>query len=145
MAIPKPKGRARGPIPKRSTERRRRNIDSRPSLVSLPVGAVSVRDPDPNWHPVIQEFYASLQASPQAELYTSSDWGLIRLLCFRESLNLKGGRPSAMMTGIFLGQLPDLLVTEGARRRLRVELTHEPQPEPPSVAIMRRYREQLIR
>lgn len=59
------------------------------------------------------------------------------------SKNLLSPRPSAQASALFLAVQSDLLVTEGARRRLRIELQREQPEEPPSVAIMRHYRSVL--
>jgi len=112
--------------------------------VSLRVtGAVIPPEADPDWHPAILRFYESLKTAGQSSFYETSDWGLIQYLCTRESMNLKSSRPSAQMTGFFIAALSDLLVTEGARRRARIELDRGPREEAPSVGIMHRYRTAL--
>jgi hypothetical protein len=126
-----------GPIPKRSDQRRRRNSPAQP-ITKLPAArAVTVPEVDPSWHPLATAWFTSLADSGQSAFYEPSDWGLAFLVAesMSRDLNpqvvgitdsgkvvtsvipLKGASLSA-----YLRAMNVLLVTEGDRRRLQVEL-----------------------
>ncbi len=111
-------------MPKPSATRRRHTPAVGPTLVKLPVsGRPGAPVADPDWHPVIRQWWEALVASPQTrEFYVESDWGFAYYLAARESINLSQSRPSAQASAIFVAAQADLLVTEGSRRRLRIEL-----------------------
>jgi len=112
-------------VPKLAAERRRRNTTADPTLLTLPAANASTPpEADESWHPVIRHWWAGIVNAPQAELFTSSDWGLCLYLAHRESVNLQQSRPSAQASALFLAAQSDLLTTEGSRRRLRVEVDH---------------------
>lgn len=117
----------RGPIPKRSEERIRRNKDEFGPVEKIPA-AGRVEQPPLDFeapHPMITDFYASLADSAQAQYYEPSDWQFARFtLHFMDQL-LKAGRPSAQMLTAVNSALTDLLVSEGSRRRVRLEVERE--------------------
>ena len=176
---------ARGPVPKRSSQRRRRNKtgevavapagDRRASEgepprsgrgsgveawrahakalgLHVPEGAsrgeiiamVDEVQPDgmSGWHPIVRDWYESLAASGQSEFYEPSDWMTARLLAEAMSRELSP-QPMTVMTesgpDVKMVSLPpkgaslsawfkamsSLLVTEGDRRRMQVELARE--------------------
>jgi hypothetical protein len=116
----------RGPVPKRSEERVRRNKDDVPVESVSVIGEVEVPDLDfPDPHPMVIDFYESLKESGQAKFYEPSDWQFARFtLHFADQL-LKSGRPSSQMLAAVNSALTDLLVSEGARRRVRLEVERE--------------------
>lgn len=84
----------RGPVPKPSGQRRRRNAPERP-VVSAPAKAQekasksgkrgddggAKRPPvDAKWHPIAKAWYLGLGESLQSAFYEPSDWALARLL-----------------------------------------------------------------
>src|SRR5690606_21193089 len=81
----------RGPAPKRSDARLRKNTDY------APITKVSAEDgptpapylPDEHWHPTAVALYESYQNSPQAKLYVETDWVKIYLMCEAVSRELK--------------------------------------------------------
>ncbi|WP_246076523.1 hypothetical protein [Amycolatopsis cihanbeyliensis] len=76
-------------------------------------------------HPLISDFYASLAESAQARFYEPSDWQFARFtLHFADQL-VKSRRPSSQMLAAVNSALTDLLVSEGARRRVRLEVERE--------------------
>jgi hypothetical protein len=128
---------AHGPIPKRSDQRRRRNSAARP-ITKLPAArTVVIPEADSAWHPLAKAWFASLTQSGQSAFYEPSDWGLAVLVAesMSRDLNpqvvgitdsgkvvtdvipLKGASLSAYVRAMAV-----LLVTEGDRRRLQVEL-----------------------
>ena len=112
-----------GPIPKRSDQRRRRNKPAVP-ITSAP-GAASVPVPpaDPAWVPAARRWYESLAASGQSVYFEPSDWATA--VVWSEVLSRalsQGARPSAQLIAAWSAASNELLTTEGARRRARLEL-----------------------
>lgn len=119
-------------------------------------------DVDPDWHPVARAWYQSLAESGQSDFYEPSDWAVARLVAESMSRDLKpqivgtteDGTPIAFSRPIngaslraYLGAFASLLVTEGDRRRARLEL-EKPKPDqgdtPPgadAVSILDDYRD----
>lgn len=140
----------RGPVPKRSSQRRRRNkpesdggapaeITTAPSGTAEPVPAP---EPDEDWHPIALRWYQALSESGQRIWYEPSDWATAYLIAesisrdlsdqvvgitdegdvVKDKIPLKGASLSA-----YLKAMGNLLVTEGDRRRARAELTRSTQ------------------
>lgn len=132
-----------GPVPKRSEERRRRNKEGG-EIVKVDVAALAAEDvtipaANEDWHPTAYAMYESLMRSGQAIFYEPSDWALAYTLCETLSRALD---PVPMVVGAgedskvefhevplpgaalnaFLKGMASLMVTEGDRRRLRIEL-----------------------
>lgn len=118
-----------GPVPKRSDERIRRNAEVIPieklaaaGLVIAP--ALALDDP----HPMVVNFYDSLKESAQAKYYEPSDWEYARyVMYFINKLLRQQGNPSAVMFAAINTALSNLLVTEGDRRRVRIEVERDGQ------------------
>lgn len=113
----------RGPVPTRSDQRRRQNKN--------PEGIATVKGPgvraeqppaDESWHSMARDWYESLASSGQARWYQPSDWQTARVWAELLSRQLASGRPSAQMIAAWQQAATELLTTEGARRRARVEL-----------------------
>jgi hypothetical protein len=120
---------SRGPVPKPSDQRRRRNktdASGAPNEVtadeSSSSGAKAPRV-NGNWHPVAKRFYAALRSSGQARYYQPSDWAVAELLCESISRELRSKEPpKAASVQAWLKGAAVLMATEGDRRRLRMEL-----------------------
>lgn len=134
-----------GPMPKRSEERSRRNKPENEGGVSLAKGErVPYRVPpvDSNWHPRAKQWYRSLSRSGMREFYELSDYEMARLLC--DALTEYYKRPTAMMLATILQGMTSLGVTEGERRRMRIELEDPKENETSaSIVALNTYREQL--
>ncbi len=131
---------ARGPAPKRSDQRRRRNKpgeDAEVDRVVVEGGPVVAPAVKKSWHPAARAWYESLAASGQSTFYEPSDWATAWVLAESMSRELfpkvvgvdkEGGvvKASTPMSGqalnAYLKGMSALLVTEGDRRRARVEL-----------------------
>lgn len=116
---------------------------------SVPQKSVDLDDPESPtvdaWHPIAVEFWESLKRSGQALFWEPSDWMVAKLLCesisrdlnpqvvgvapasefgpaevVRERIPLKGASLNAYLKGF-----ASLMLTEGDRRRLRIELERE--------------------
>lgn len=115
-----------GRPPKRSDQRRRRNvgpaIDTAPAVVSVKQPRISA-----HLHPRAKAWYRSLKKSGQAEFYTDSDWQTA--LVAAEVLDRFFQTNIAALLAQFNRMCTALLVTEGDRRRARLELEHPPPAE----------------
>lgn len=130
-----------GPPPKRQSERRRRNKDvvetETVNLANLE-GPVQVPVADADWHPIATQWYDSLKSSGQIQFYEPSDWATAYMIAESISRDLKPqvvgidentGKPifaTVPMKGAnltaYLKAMTALLVTEGDRRRSRIEI-----------------------
>lgn len=134
----------RGPVPKRSTERRRRNKESKTETVKPIVGKVEQPAANREWHPIALGWYESLATSGQAQFYEPSDWMFARYVAEAMSRNLKQKQFSSVLFASVMSGMSDLLTTEAARRRVRMEIDREGSPEQPaSVTAIADYRKRL--
>lgn len=125
MAGVKGKG---GPVPKRSSQRRRRNKESKPQKVTAPVTAVDQPPVNGKWHPTAKAWYKSLAESGQAQFFEPSDWQAAKILAGELSIYLRSTKRSAMMFAHIWTGMGELLTTEAARRRLKIEIERD-QPK----------------
>ena len=130
---------SRGPTPKRSDQRRRRNKVDVTTAPAQPEAQPAVeRKANSKWHPVAKRWYESLSKSGQSVFYEESDWAVAWLLA--ESISrelspqvvkvLDNGQvikahtpPTGAALAAWLKGMTALLVTEGDRRRAQIELT----------------------
>jgi hypothetical protein len=154
---------ARGPVPKRSSERRRRNKESKPTKAKAgkPKAAPKAKaKPDQvadvieipgrrpakkTWHPIAREWYDSLADSGQNEFYEASDWAAAFYVAEVMSRHLQAKRLSAQLFGSIWTAMSELLTTEGARRRARIELEREAggEEQPAGVTAISDYRKRV--
>lgn len=114
---------SRGPAPKRSSQRRRQNKTE--SVTKAPAGAVTCGEPLGGEHTEqAWWFWEALRSSGQARFYEPSDWAAAELVVI--AIDVFVERPSAMMLASINSAMASLLVTEGDRRRARLELEREP-------------------
>lgn len=131
----------RGPIPKRDAERRRRNKPETPTKTVHVTGAVRVPAADRAWHPIAKRWYQSLKKSGQARFYEPSDWMTARYTAELMSRLLnQGERPSAQLVASLNSLMSSLLVTEGDRRRVRMEIERAGEQPMASVTVIDAYR-----
>lgn len=117
---------SRGPVPKRSDQRVRRNKDEVATEKVTALGTVAVPELGiENPHPLIADFYSSLRESAQAKYYEPSDWSYARFILHHANTLVTSSRPSAQMFAAVTSALSDLLVAEGHRRRVRLEIERE--------------------
>jgi hypothetical protein len=112
-----------GPIPKRSTQRRRVNKSATPETKAVSTGEVY-------GPPLVaghmhsrpsRRFYEALRRSGQSQFYEDSDWSYAaEVVC--TGLDAYHARPSAAMLTALTQAMGPLLITEGDRRRARLEL-----------------------
>lgn len=123
----------RGPAPKRSDERRRVNSPEADTVPSTARSTVDVPRLPTKMHRLARDWYRSLEQSPQSVYFTASDWQAALLLAHELTDHLtlhkisadgvdQGRRQDAAMFRAIWSGMSDLLTTEGARRRLQVEV-----------------------
>jgi hypothetical protein len=145
---------AGGPIPKRSNQRHGHRTQAEIGEIDKAPGAeqVDVPSADEKWHSIARQWYESLAGSGQSVFYEPSDWATAYLIAESISRDLKPqfvgiseqtGEPiieAIPMKGAslaaYLKAMTALLVTEGDRRRARVELERPAVPggEAPDVS-----------
>ena len=139
----------RGPVPKRSTERRRRNktdgtgLSTEAEVIDITQDDIDEKvtpeyEPDEAWHDVARKQWDAAVKSGQSIFYEPTDWAQLYMLCEELSRELedkvigfseKDGQlvyatqpmAGAKMTALMKG-FSLLMFTEGDRRRLRLEL-----------------------
>lgn len=127
---------ARGPVPKHSTERRRRNKDTQVETVQPPTTAVEHPPAETTWHPIAKDWYESLASSGQAQFFEPSDWQYARYVADIMSRNLKQRQKfSAVLFASVTSAMNDLLTTEAARRRVRLEIERGGGGEQPAAGV----------
>lgn len=120
----------RGPVPKRDAERRRRNAPDVETTKVEMTGEVEAPDIDSTWHPLAKDWYVSLGKSGQSKYFEPSDWSAARILAHDMTRHLTNRRPSSQWLAALWSAMNDLLTTEGARRRVRMEIDRKPgEPE----------------
>ncbi|MBH1936509.1 hypothetical protein I5Q34_19885 [Streptomyces sp. AV19] len=114
-------------------------------MVAAEAGKVpTVPRPSGDWHPIAVRWFKSLRDSGQSQFYEQSDWATAYYVAEAMSRNLASGRFSAQLFASVMSAMTDLLTTEGARRRARIELERESGGVDPAeaarVALMDAYR-----
>jgi hypothetical protein len=116
----------KGPIPKHSSERVRRNQDEGPIEKITAIGTVEVPELGiPNPHPLVASLYESMKTSAQSKFYEDSDWAYARFTFHFANKLLRQKQPSAMLLSSVNQMLTSLLLTEGDRRRVRIEVERQ--------------------
>lgn len=122
----------RGPIGKRDEERVRRNAPESPTDTVQVIGAVSIPELgdmsyEGETHPLIEEMYEAIKQSAAVKYYEPTDWQFARLTLYTLNQELIAarhmGKPIGAMKLTAINQmLSSLLLTEGDRRRVRLEV-----------------------
>ena len=103
------------------------------TVTTAEAGTVTIPDPDTDWCKVARMTFDSAQESGASAFYESTDWAMLYLLCdqidylYRTSKTGEARNRSPEMLKAILNGLGNLLMTEGDRRKLRIELT---KPDP---------------
>lgn len=134
-----------GPVPKHSSQRRRRNKPAVPISTAAGATEVPVPEPDPTWHPLAGDWFAALALSGQSQFYQPSDWQTARYVAEAMSRSLAADRFSGSLFSSIMSASATLLTTEGDRRRLRLELERHvtDADEDAAVAALDDYRSRL--
>lgn len=122
----------RGPIGKRDEERIRRNIPENPTETITVIGSVKIPEMGDlshlgETHPIVEEMYESIKQSAAVKYYEPTDWQFARLALYTLNQELiaaqHNGKPVGAMKLTAINQmLSALLLTEGDRRRARLEI-----------------------
>jgi len=132
-----------GPIPKRSEERRRRNKENPVETVPA-TGKVKPTACPPGIHAEARGWYQSLADSGQSKFYEPSDWRQARVLAIILDNMLEAPRVSAQLFAAWCSAASELGTTEGARRRVHIEIDRKPKkPALTAVSVMDEYRDAL--
>lgn len=137
---------SRGPVPKRSEERIRRNKDEQVSVeVAAVSGEVVIPEPDDLWHPIARRLWDSLAESGQSKFYEPSDWALAYSLMDDLTYYKNASKRSGQMLASIYAQMSSLLISEGDRRRVGIELARKSSEELESAGVleMKKWREAL--
>lgn len=110
------------PIPKRSDQRRRRNLASAVDTVTMSEPVVVPELALTDVHPLAADMYESLKSSGQSQYFEPSDWQRARLMCEMLSRLLYAGKLSSMLYTAIQQDMAALLMTEADRRKLRLEI-----------------------
>lgn len=130
----------RGPIGKRDEERVRRNLPENPTETITMIGTVKIPEMGDlsymgETHPLVIEMYESIKASAAVKYYEPTDWQFARLTLYALNEELIAskyqGKPIGAMKLTAINQmLSALLLTEGDRRRVRLEIERAPGDSP---------------
>ena len=126
----------RGPIGKRDEERVRRNVPEDPTVTVQMHGLVPIPDLGDmshlgETHPLVTDMYESIKQSASVKYFEPTDWQFARLTLFTLNQELiaaaHNGKPVGAMKLTAINQmLSALLLTEGDRRRARLEIERAP-------------------
>lgn len=121
----------RGPVPKRSDQRVRRNKAPDGAEVVRLTTTSQVKPPaeDKTWHISAKRWFRSLKKSSQNQFYEQSDWAYAQLAADLLSAEMNRDKPRAVMVAQILSMMDNLLTSEGARRRVRIELVRAGQDD----------------
>lgn len=114
-----------GPVPNRSDDlsrpRERRGHNAVPVTKGIARPA-TIPEADLSWHPIALKLWDSLLESGQSDFYQSSDWAFAFSLCEDLSTYKRSAKRSGQMLQVIYSAFERLLVAEGDRRRVRIEL-----------------------
>lgn len=113
---------ATGPVPKRTSERRRRNKPVIPVDTVTLDETVTIPELGMEVHPLASDLYESLTRSGQAQYYEPCDWQRARIAVHVLDHILTCGKFPAILYQAFQRDLDALLVSEAERRRVRMEV-----------------------
>jgi hypothetical protein len=95
-----------------------------------------------SWHGIARAWYRSLAASAQSQFYEPSDWAQAQLVAEAMTRMLEDEKFQAATLSAVMAGMTELLTSEGARRRARVEIERE-KPAGPVVSAADEYRRRL--
>jgi hypothetical protein len=114
--------------PKRASQRRRKNKPKVPVDTAPGFAKVKVPPAKRDWHPIAKRWYWSLANSGQAAFYEPADWETAWVLAESMSREFQQeGPPRAAAMAAWRTMMAALMVTEGDRRRARLELVRTAQ------------------
>lgn len=115
-----------GPPPNRSDDLSRSrdaNRGDKPPITKGVAREVMIpRVSDKTWHPIAKRLWDAAKTSGQSDYYQNTDWAILYSLCEDMSNYKKSPRRSSQMLAAIMAGLSPLMLTEGDRRRARLEL-----------------------
>lgn len=136
---------SRGPVGKRSDQRVRRNKENQDTEQVSVSG--TVEPPSLGFSPdneLTMELYESVLASGYTHTYEPSDWHVLRFLLFNVDTYItqisESGKVNAHALSELMSGFGSLLMTEGERRRLKMEIQREESKPSADVAVMNDYK-----
>lgn len=112
----------RGPVPKRTENRVRRNKSEMENVSVAGGRKVTIPRMNGQWSPVAKMMWRAAKESGQARFYESTDWATLYSLCDQMTYAMAQKKRPAQLIQTIYSELGNLLFTEGARRRVQVEL-----------------------
>ena len=100
---------------------------------------VSNWDPDPEWDVIARMLWEGALRSGQSDFYQDSDWAVLYWLCDNVTHYQKTKRRSAQMFAALQSAMSTLLLTEGDRRRVQIELEKPQEAGDEAKAVMQAY------
>lgn len=122
---------ARGPVPERKDNllghRSKDELDGNTvTRVRIPT-KVSIPQHEKDWHPIAIRIYRSVKQSGQSQYFEPSDWAMLYFACDELTHYMSpAGKRSAMKLAQILQLFSSLLMTEGDRRRVAMEIDRGP-------------------
>lgn len=122
-----------GPVGKRSDQKHGHRTASELAVDKVPAGSELVwYEPNPDWDDTAARLYASVQVSGQVWFYEQSDVAVLYYLCEEMTRSRNSDKFSGQAFQAIMSSMGDLLVTEGSRRRVKIELQRETGSSGPS-------------
>lgn len=120
----------RGPVPNRSDDLARPRERKGGDNTAVTKGSsrpATIPQANEGWHPIALMLWNSTLESGQTDFYESSDYAFLYSVCEDLSYykNAPNGKRSGQMLVAIYGAFERLLLTEGDRRRVRLELQGE--------------------
>lgn len=125
-----------GPIPNRTDDLSRERDANRGGREPVTKGQSIKSKPLPvvdDWHTAAKNIYVGTCNSGMAEFYEASDWAMLHMLVDNLShlmdVRDETGKLPAMAFSAIMSSFVSLGLTEGDRRRIRIELESKQAPE----------------
>jgi len=112
-------------VPKRSDRRVRRNKGGEVERIAVDEGPVEAPPLGFVTHDIAMDWYHSLAESGQARYFEPSDWQAARMVAHEVGRMLNRREPSGQLLSSIWSAMGDLLTTEAARRRVRMEIERD--------------------
>lgn len=123
---------ARGPMPQNRAEllgHRSKDVLEGKDITKLQggLGEYKIPEPDENWHPAARMIWDACRNSRVCQqVYQPTDWAVLWFTCDDASFfKDPDGKRSAMFGSMVYSSFASLLLTEGDRRRAKIEILNE--------------------
>lgn len=104
-------------------------VETVSAIGNVDAGSLIVQDP----HPIVSELWEAAQNSAQRSFFERSDWAMLNLTLYELDRYLKGSKRNGQILSALYSALGELLFSEGARRRVRIEIDRSTNAEPAPV------------